>query len=738
MASPIAPLLPFLASLSGQPADDVMPNVRSGMQTAVSAWVAAPVGRGPQSRLEALQTDLVWPGEKSAVRSKLLATQNGPERSRMSSNIAPGAFVMPSRVGAAIKWPKAQFAATPAEDEAPVSAQTQAEAMQTTGDAAPEPVMTDPLTADEVLIDGRRRPGLEKQLPDRVTQENEGAVRAPPPEAFPTDQFPLPDRWRIVNSLCPPKGGDQSIYDLYPNLSPVCRSQLDPYHQNLLKGDIPLAKGKRPGFLKEDDWFFVANVVSDTIIEPRSFPQPAGDQTTEEPDTLSVFGRANSLVAAQTVIAGFALIKGETAYKPPQIEYRLTLAAQVNYVDVSERRILRVEPTRTSHRTDHFVGVQEAFIDYHLGQYDTKRYDFISVRAGIQPMQADFRGFLFQDNQLGIRLFGNRDNNRFQFNLGAFWRLEKDTNSGLNDITTAPRDDWVVFANVYRQDFPMVGLTSQLSVTYNANREADEVLVDDNGFPARPALLGDLRGREYDVVYLGYAMDGRIGRINVTGQLYGAFGEDRNSFFTSQPADISAYFGAIEASYDVDWARFRVSALFASGDKDPYDDKETGFDAIFENPIFAGADTSYWIRQVIPFAGGGRAVGINGRNGILNSLRSSKEQGQSNFNNPGTVLLGAGVDFDLTTTTRVSANVNHLWFHRTDSLEALRNEGTIPDDIGWDVSVAGIYRPRANQNLVFRLSGALFDPAKGFSDLFAKTGKSDIFYSVLFNAILAF
>ena len=69
------------------------------------------------------------------------------------------------------------------------------------------------------------------------------------------------------------------------------------------------------------------------------------------------------------------------------------------------------------------------------------RYDFDSVRVGIQPFQADFRGFLFNDNQLGIRLFGNRDNNRFQYNLAAFWRLEKDTNSGLNDVDQRPRDD---------------------------------------------------------------------------------------------------------------------------------------------------------------------------------------------------------------------------------------------------------------------------------------------------------
>src|SRR5690606_2094596 len=127
------------------------------------------------------------------------------------------------------------------------------------------------------------------------------------------------------------------------------------------------------------------------------------------------------------------------------------------------------------------------------------------------------------------------------------------------------------------------------------------------------------------------------GRLNLTASAYYAFGEDRDSFFTGRKANISAGFGAAELSYDKDWMRFRLSALYATGDSDPYDNTESGFDAVFENPVFAGADTSYWIRQSVPFAGGGRVIGITGRNGVLNSLRSSKEQGQSNFNNPGTV-----------------------------------------------------------------------------------------------------
>ncbi|MFC4294745.1 hypothetical protein ACFO0A_06685 [Novosphingobium tardum] len=608
---------------------------------------------------------------------------------------------------------------------------------------------TPAVVADDVLIEGRRRPGFQKDLPDRIEQMNTGAVRPPPPEAF-YEKYegegqigPLgldvgvPDRWRIMSSLCP-QGGDRSLYKLYPKLSNVCHSTLDPFHHNVLKGDQPLSKSQRPGFLKGDDWFFIVNAISDTVVEPRSFPIPVGNQTTELPNEIDTFGRSHSLVLAQTFITGVSLLKGMTAYKPPEVEYRLTLATQVNYVNVPERRVLNVKPSKESQRYDSFVGVQEAFVDYHLGMFDNGRFDFFSLRAGIQPIQADFRGFLFQDEQLGIRLFGNRDNNRWQFNLAAFWRLEKDTNSGLNSVVDTPRRDWVFMANAYRQDFPLVGLTSQLSVTYNMNREANRVQVDDNGFPVRPALLGNLRGREYDVVYVGYAADGRAGRINLTGQLYGAFGEDRNSFFTSEAAKIRAYFAAAEASYDVDWLRFRLSGLYASGDKDPYDHTEGGFDAIFENPIFAGADTSYWIRQVIPFAGGGRAVGLNGRNGILNSLRSSKEQGQSNFNNPGTILVGAGADADLTPTFRLSGNLNHLWFDNTKTLQVLRNEGSIPRSIGWDASLAAIWRPRASQNMVGRLSAAVFQPSSGFDDLFDQAGRDKRFYSILANVILAF
>ncbi|MGZ3402058.1 MAG: hypothetical protein ACXWKN_01465 [Phenylobacterium sp.] len=565
---------------------------------------------------------------------------------------------------------------------------------------------------DPPPLDGRRRPGRPQDLPPaEAPQVNPRGIEAPPPDAFPADQIPIPDRWRLIEAV-----GVHSRW-------------FDPYNQNTIKGDRPI-KGTQ-------DWFFTLTGVSDSLIEPRSFPLPVGSQTTSRPGSNDNFGRTESFVGSQTLITGLALTKGSTAYKPPELEFRLTLAFNYNYAEVPEKRILSISPSNPTHRSDSFVGVQEAFVDYHIHNV-SDRYDFDSIRVGIQPFSSDFRGFLFQDNQLGIRLFGDRDNNRWQYNLAAFQRLEKDTNSGLNDVGQSLRNDQVFIANLYRQDLPFPGITSQVSVVYDRDREAGHIHFDDNGFPVRPALIGDERGRNYDAVYVGYNVDGHIGRLNLTGSAYSVTGRDRNSIFTNKPADIQAWFAAVEPSYDFDWIRVRGSALWASGDKHPFDNKETGFDAIYENPQFAGADTSYWIRQSIPFVGGGRAIGINGRNGVLNDLRSSKDEGQSNFNNPGAALLGLGTDMDLTPQLRWSVNVNHLWFDNTAVLQTLRDEGSIPKSLGWDYSTSVIWRPKMTQNLILRGSVAVFQPSAGFSDLLSNSNGDSRYYSVLLNAIINF
>ncbi len=177
-------------------------------------------------------------------------------------------------------------------------------------------------------------------------------------------------------------------------------------------------------------------------MEPRSFPVGVGVQTTARSGSLDTFGDANSQLYSQTFIAGVDIYEGSTAFKPPDLEFKFSAAANINYAMVNERGVLNIDPAQPTHRLDGIVALQEAFMDYHIRNVDD-RYDFDSIRIGIQPFSSDFRGFLFQDNQLGVRLFGDRDNNRYQYNLAFFARLEKDTNSGLNDITQMIRNDYL-------------------------------------------------------------------------------------------------------------------------------------------------------------------------------------------------------------------------------------------------------------------------------------------------------
>ncbi len=113
-------------------------------------------------------------------------------------------------------------------------------------------------------------------------------------------------------------------------------------------------------------------------------------------------------------------------------------------------------------------------------------YDFLSVRAGIQEFSSDFRGFIFVDEQPGVRLFGNLHSDRWEYNAAYFNLLEKNTNSGLN--TFALRHQQVIVANFYLQDFVKPGYTTQFSIHYN--KDDASIHYDDNGFLVRPAPIG--------------------------------------------------------------------------------------------------------------------------------------------------------------------------------------------------------------------------------------------------------
>jgi hypothetical protein len=509
---------------------------------------------------------------------------------------------------------------------------------------------------------------------------------------------PLEDRWRIGYPRWDRYGNEQkTIADSAFRLGRF----IDPYNLNVLKGDYPII-GQHT-FL---------NVTATTvgIFEGRQIPTATTPfESTARPFQFENFGRPNQFLYSQLTTFSFDLFHGDTAaFKPMDWRVKVTPAFNVNFIDVDELAVVSPDVRKGTQRGRTWATLQEGFGEVKLADISSE-YDFVSLRAGIQPFSSDFRGFIFSDVNRAVRLFGTRNGNRDQFNLAFFRQLEKETNSGLN--TFEDRDQNVLIANYYRQDFGFPGYTFQTSVHYN--NDGPDNLLDRNRFRVRPDAVGIAQPHRVEVAYLGFAGDGHIDRFNVSHAFYWAVGRDSNNSLAGKPQSISAQMAALELSYDRDWARFRVSGLWASGDNNISNGRATGFDSILDNTVFAG-ENSFYNRQNIPLFG----VQLVQRNSLFNGLRSSKIQGQTNFVNPGLELLNFGFDADITPRFRVVNNVNFLWFNKTAVLEQFVYQRKIDRDIGTDFSTSVEYRPILNNNVIILGGVSALVPGGGFRQLY--------------------
>jgi hypothetical protein len=407
----------------------------------------------------------------------------------------------------------------------------------------------------------------------------------------------------------------------------------------------------------------------------------------------------------------FELVHGDAGFKPADWRVRITPVLNLNYLDVEELAIVNPDVRQGTTRYRNFLALEEFFIETKLAD-TSPHYDFMSVRAGSQLFVSDFRGFVFADTNLAVRLFGTRHANRDQYNIAVFDQFEKETNSELNRFQSRPQN--VIVANYYRQDFIWPGYTTQLSFHYNQDR-SDSLVFDRNDFLVRPDPVGVFLPHRIDAVYLGWTGDGHINRFNINHALYLVYGQDDLNPLANQKVSIEAEMAALEVSYDRDWIRFRTSMFYASGDDDIFDARGKGFDSILDNTVFAGGEFSYWNRQAIRLNG----VNLVDRFSLVPHLRSSKIQGQTNFVNPGLFLANFGIDVELTPRARLISNVNLLWFDHTQVLEQFTFQGDISHHIGTDLSTGVEYRPILNDNLIVLAGVSGLVPGQGFEDLFA-------------------
>ena len=127
------------------------------------------------------------------------------------------------------------------------------------------------------------------------------------------------------------------------------------------------------------------------------------------------------------------------------------------------------------------------------------------------------------------------------------------------------------------------------------------------------------------------------------------------------------------------------------------------------------------------------------RESLLPDLRSSKFQGQSNFVNPGLMLVNGGIDFDVTPKLKLITNCNFLWFDETAPLETFLFASNIHRSIGTDASLGVEYRPFLNNNVILTAGQAVLFPGAGFQDLYRTyNSHADPLYSTFLELDLTY
>ena len=530
------------------------------------------------------------------------------------------------------------------------------------------------------------------------------------PEALPAapETFvAAPDRWNVAM----PDWNRYGRGGEYPYVR--ASHWWDPFNHNRLKGDTPIF-GQQT--------FLNVTAISDTVLDERRVPETS-NSSSERPGSYGYFGRGEQFALSQTFRFSFDLFHGDTSFRPVDWRIEVTPAVNVNYLTVRELGIVNVNVLDGTTRLDAHAGLQEAFGEIKLHDL-SDNYDFLSVRAGIQSFSSDFRGFLFVDEEPGVRVFGNLHSDRWEYNAAYFNLLEKDTNSCLNTFTR--RHQQVIVGNVYLQDFLKPGYTTQFSIHYN--QDEPSTAYDTDGFPVRPAPIGDFQPHSIRAAYLGWTGNGHFGPINVNHAFYQALGTDSMNPIAGRPVTINAQMAAAEVSVDRDWMRYKVSAFYASGDGKPRDGRATGFDTIVDDPSFAGGIFSFWDRESLRLPGTG--IALTPGDSLLPSMRTSKTEGQANFVNPGLFLVNAGATFGVTPKLKTFLNVNYLRFENTAPIELLIFESPIHNTIGVDYSAGFQYRPPLSENISITGGAAALSPGQGFRDIFSGTTQFSVFADV--------
>jgi len=426
----------------------------------------------------------------------------------------------------------------------------------------------------------------------------------------------------IPDELIPDPTGELKLFDAAGNQ--VDYSKLnkitDPYNQNILKGDFPI-DGKH--------LYFVFNGIQDAnFITGRSFL----GTTVQQNAALNNF----DFTLFDNVTTSIEFFSGTTAVQEPK-RWDFVLTPVFNWNNAN------------GDNNQPFVGFQNAFGAVKLADL-SPFFDAATAQFGIFAIKNDFEGFIYNDQNRHGEVFATLNANETAMDVFYADRVLKDAVSGLN--TGNRRNDEVGGLNYQINDI-RPGLDLNLEYTNNQDTQLGEIK---NKFNPNAAVSAN---------YMGAAIQGVLGRFDISAGATYVTGRDGNNILTHEPGDIEAGMGFIKMDYPINFLKPHAAYLWASGNNDPTSGKETGYDSINDGTNFFGGQFSFFEGNNIAGTFDGKNVFLVRANSVIPSLRNGNQT--SNFVNPGLIATNFGIDVQVHPKVVLTTNYNSFSFQSNTS-----------------------------------------------------------------------
>ena len=546
----------------------------------------------------------------------------------------------------------------------------------------------------------------------------------PPPQPIETDRLlPVPDRWRILDAL----GRTENLFD--------------PYNTNTLKGDKPIFG---------DDWFFNLGAHQRHALSSRARADAGRRRSRRARPGDQQHLRPLRPHAGQPRPTSSSLVAHQGRHRLQAARSRIPLHAGLQLQPHRCRRARRHQhqpaqgpdarrrfprACRKPSSTTTSATCRTATTSTPCASASSRSRRFPRLPVPGQPAR---RAPLRQPRQQS---------------LAVQPRLVPPPREGHQQRPQRHRPAAAQGRRLRRQSLPpgFSGARLHLAgrpIVRNDNREGSEFYYDNNGFLVRPAQIGDDRGYNYDVNYLGYNGDGHFGRLNLTASAYWrvrASGPQP----VQRPAAIAARRSAPSSSPP---SRRSISTGSACAAPALYRQRRRQSARAARRPASTRSSRTRNSPAPTPATGSARRIPLIGGGGVALTQPQRRARRPALVEGRGPVELHQSRARARSASAPISTSCRSCACRRTSTIcasstprrsSSCATRRDIPNDIGYDLSVGADLPAAVHAEHRAAPSGAVLLPGAGFKALYntrrpALFTSGNVLYSVLFNVILTY